>query len=221
MSEREPGGNLESYASRRERQERAPQNLREEIERLYLEAPTELAREILEKMLAMVDAKERAKKLASYIVTADPRDISTYYPEKKLGILLACDTRSPKTYRIGNDVIEVGDPLIQLHIPPRLVPANQHNPVLRDLSESLQLVSDYITFHGLSPKYVTACTYEPIIRLAERRYGLSAVRVHIPAEWSERVERVFHRYIDPDREPVVGFLYATTQQFQQRFPPRS
>lgn len=220
MSERGPrGGGFESYGSWRERQERPPQNLKEEVERMYLEAPTELGREILGKILGMLNAKDRAKQLAAYVATADPKDITTYFPEKKLGILLVCDTTSPKTYRAGDTVIERGDKIMQVHIPPR-TPAGQNNPLLTVLTESLQLTSDYIASQGLNPKFVTGCTYEPLVRIAERRYGFDAVRVNIPAEWSERVERVFRRYIDPSREPVVGFIYATTQEFQGRFPPR-
>lgn len=221
MSERGTrGGNFESFESWKARQERPPQNLRDEVERMYVEAPAELEREILGKILEMLDAKERARKLAAYIATADPKDITTYYPEKKLGILLVCDTTSPKTYRIGETVIERGDRILQVHIPPRLTLDNQNNPLLTDLTESLQLTSDYIKHQGLNPKYVTGCTYEPIVRVAERRYGFNAVRVDIPTEWSERVRSVFYRYIDPQREPVIGFLYAAIADFQDRFPPR-
>ncbi|MCL5438977.1 MAG: hypothetical protein M1268_03235 [Patescibacteria group bacterium] len=222
MSERGPrGGGFESYSSWRERQERPPQNLREEVERMYMEVPTELGREILGKILEMMSAKDRAKKLAAYVATADPKDITTYFPEKKLGILLVCDATSPKTYHVGDTVIERGDRILQVHIPPRLAPAGQNNPLLADLTESLQLTSDYIKYQGLRPKYITGCTYEPLVRIAERRYGFGAVRVNIPTEWSERVERVFHRYVDPDRKPVIGFIYATTKEFQARFPARS
>lgn len=221
MSERGPrGGGFESYSSRRERQERLPQNLREEVEHMYLEAPTELGKEILGKILEMMNAKDRARQLAAYVATADPKDITTYFPEKKLGILLVCNTISHKTYRIGDTVIESGDRIMQVHIPPRLAPAGQNNPLLADLTESLQLTSDYIAYQGLQPKFVTGCTYEPLVRIAERRYGFDAVRVNIPTEWSERVERIFHRYVDPSREPVVGFIYTTAQDFQGRFPPR-
>lgn len=184
-----------------------------------MEAPTELGREIAGKILEMLDAKDRAKKLAAYIATADPKDITTYFPEKKLGILLACDTTSPKTYRIGDTVIEQGDHIMQLHIPPRLVPAGQNNPLLADLTESLQLTSDYMQYQGLNPKFVSGCTYEPLVRIAEKRYGFNAVRVNIPSEWSERVRNVFHRYIDPNREPVIGFIFTTKAQFQGKFPP--
>jgi len=221
MPERGPrGADFESFESWRARQERPPQNLREEVERMYLEAPTELGREILGKILEMLDAKERAKKLAAYIATADPKDITTYHQYKKLGILLVCDITSPKAYRIGEAVIKRGDRILQLHIPPKLTPANEKNPLLTDLTESLQLTSDYIKHQGLNPKYVTGCTYEPMVRIAERRYGFSSIRVDIPTEWSERVRSVFHRYIDPQRSPVIGFIYATTAEFQSKFPPR-
>ena len=145
---------------------------------------------------------------------------STYFAQKKLGILLVCDTISPKTYRIGDTVIESGDQILQLHIPPRLAPTGQNNPLLADLTESLQLTSDYMQYQELEPKFVTGCTYEPLLRIVERRYGFKAYRVNIPAEWSERVRDVFHRYIDSGREPVIGFLYATSAKFQERFPPR-
>ena len=221
MSERgSSGGSLGSFESRRSRQERTPQSLREEVERMYREAPTELGREIAGKILEMLNAKDRAKRLATYIATADPKDITTYFAQKKLGILLVCDTISPKTYRIGDTVIESGDQILQLHIPPRLAPTGQNNPLLADLTESLQLTSDYMQYQELEPKFVTGCTYEPLLRIVERRYGFKAYRVNIPAEWSERVRDVFHRYIDSGREPVIGFLYATSAKFQERFPPR-
>lgn len=214
------GGNYESFESWRARQERPPETLKGEIEQMYAEAPTEMGREILGKILEMMNAKERAQKLASYIATADPKDITTYYPEKKLGIVLACDTTSPKDYQIGDTSIERGDKLLQLHIPPRLAPAGEANPLLTDLTESMQLTSDYIRYQGLRPKFVTGCTYEPLVKVAERRYGFDAVRVNIPDEWSERVRRVFHRYVDSAREPEIGFIYATTEEFQEKFPPR-
>lgn len=213
-------GGFESYSSLRVRQERPPQTLKEEIERMYAEAPTELGREILSKILEMMYAKERAQKLAAYIATADPKDITTYYPEKKLGIVLACDTTSPRDYQIGETIIKRGDRLLQLHTPPRLVPTNQKNPLLADLTKSMQLTSDYIQYQGLRPKFVTGCTYEPLVKLAERRYGFNAVRVNVPDEWADRVRTVFHRYVDPSREPEIGFIYATTAEFQGRFPPR-
>lgn len=221
MPERGPrGGGFESYSSWREKQERPPQNLREEVERMSFEASTEAGREILRKILEMMYAKDRANQLSAYVVTADPKDITTYFPEKKLGILLVCDTTSPKTYHIGDTVIERGDRIMQLHIPPRLAPAGKNNPLLADLTESLQLTSDYIAYQGLQSKFVTGCTYEPLVSLAEKRYGFDAARVNIPTEWSERVERVFNRYVDPIREPVIGFIYTPIAEFQDRFPPR-
>lgn len=221
MSEFCPMGSGESFEDWKERQERPPRNLREEVELLYTEAPTELGREILGKILGMLDAKERAKSLAHYIVTANPKDITTYRPEKKLGILLVCDTVAHKTYRVGDTVIEKGDCLLQLHIPPRLIPADQNNSLLSDLTESLQLVSDYLQYQNLKPKFITGCTYEPLVRIAERRYGFNAIRIDIPTEWAERVEKVFHRYIDPNRTPVIGFIYATKEEFQRKLPPSS
>jgi hypothetical protein len=80
--EKGPRG-LESYQQWRTRQEKPPQTLPEEIERMYIEAPTELARKVLEKLLMMMDAKERANQLAHYIATADPKDITTYHAYKK------------------------------------------------------------------------------------------------------------------------------------------
>ena len=218
MGERGPGGHFESYSSFQARQERPPQTLKEEVEKMYLEAPTELGREIMGKILEMMNAKERAKQLASYVATADPKDITTYYPEKKLGIVLACDTVSSQTYREGDTVIQRGDRLLQLHLPPR-ASASSPRSLLRDVSESLQLTSDYINYHQLSPKFITGCTYEPLVSVIEKRYGFKAARVGIPVEWRDRVERVFHRYVDPNLEPKIGFVWSTLRDFQDRIPP--
>lgn len=219
MGERGPSGHFESYGSWMARNERPPQTLKEEIESLYLEAPTELGREILGKILEMMNAKERAQQLATYMITADPKDISTYYPEKKLGIVLACDTVSSHTYRSGDTVIQRGDRVLQLHLPPR-TKASSQGSLLGDISESLQLVSDYIQRHGLKPEFITGCTYEPLVSVVERRYGFSAARVNIPAEWVDRVTDVFHRYIDPNTDPKIGFIWSTTGDFQNKFPPK-
>ncbi len=219
MSEKGPGGHFEDYSSWRERQERPPQTLKEEIERMYLEAPTELGREILGKILEMMNAKGRAQKLAKYIATADPKDVTTYHPEKKLGIILVCDTASSQTYRSGDTVINRGDRILQLHVPPRTETASQGS-LLRDISESLQLTSDYIQFHGLKPKYITGCTYEPLVSVMHKRHGFNVAMIHIPNEWADRVASVFHRYIDQNTDPEIGFVWSTKRAFQNRFAPR-
>lgn len=218
--EHEPGSGGGSSEYRVMRFEKPPQNLHDEIEQLYPYAQTELVRQILEKILSMLDAKERAKRLAQYIATANPRDITTYFPDKYLGIILACDTTSPDTYYLNNTVIHRGDRLIQLHIPPRLTHSNHANPILADLPESIQLVSDYIRYHHLRPDYITGCTYEPLVTIAQRRYGFHTVRVGIPDEWADRISYIFHRFIDSDKDPKIGFIYQTGQEFKVKFPSR-
>lgn len=220
MSERGPRFSGPSYGEWRRSQERPSQNIKEELERMYLEASTELAREVIGKLLFMMDAKDRAKNMAQYIVSADPRDITTYLPEKKLGIFLVCDTRSPKTYRVGDRIINQGDQIIQIHIPPRTQPTDKTN-LLTDIKDSLQLTSDYIAEHDLHPTYITGCTYEPLVSVMERRYGLKAYRVNIPVEWRERVASVFQRFVDPTVEPSIAFLCTSLEDFQQRFVPQT
>ena len=214
------GGSFESYSSWQRRQERPPQNLREEVERMYLEAPTELGKEILGKILEMLDAKERFKKLAAYIAAADPKDIKSYYPQKKLGILLVCDTASPFDYKAGKTLIEKGDRIIQLHLPPRNKD-QKNNGLLPDLKESFKLTAQYIKYNNLNPKFITGCSYEPLIKLTERRFGFNAVRVNIPEDWAERIKKVFNRYVDGTKEPEIGFIYQTKENFLSRFLPRS
>lgn len=213
-------GSDNDWGEFRERTERPPVSLKGEIERMWMDAQDELAREILYKMLLMMDAKDRARRMADYIATADPTDIKTYMREKKLGIMLVCDTYAKQDYKLGPVSIKEGDSLIQLHIPPRTNETKASNPLLADLSESMQLVSDYIDYHGLEPRFLTGCTYQPLVRLAERRYGFNVVNVDVPQEWSEKVRDVFHRFVDPSREPEIGFIYTSLESFQKRFPPR-
>lgn len=210
-----------SFPSFERHAERVTQTLTEELERLYSLAETETQREFARKILEMMDAKERARAMARYIATADPKDISTYQAQKKLGILLVCDAISTQDYNLGGVVIRRGDRLLQLHIPPRDEQPESPRQLLADLSESMQLTSDYIKFHGLKPRFITGCTYEPLVTLAERRHGFGATRINIPYEWSDRVRDVFHRYVDPTVEPEIGFIYQSAQDFQERFPPRS
>lgn len=164
MSERCPGGGgFGSYGSWRERRERPPRNLREEVERMYAEAPNSLAREVLGMILEKLNAKKMREDLARYIVTADPKDITQRRSMKKLGIFLVHDTFSSHTHEVGDTIIKQGDRVLQIHIPPRGKPGDKNNPLLRDIRESLQLTSDYIKFHGLKPRFITGCSYEPLV----------------------------------------------------------
>lgn len=218
-----PRGSCESYGRRREGREYSQAGFRQELEQMYAEAPDELSREVIEKLFMMMADKEHAQALARYITTADPSDIDTYYAQKKLGTLLICDTTSPKDYKFGDVRIRQGDRLLQIHIPPRQqdgASGFSTGSLQGDIERSLQLTSDYVARHGLQPTMITGCTYDPIVRLMERRFGLNAVRLEIPEEWAGRVRDVFHRFIDPNVEPSIGFLYTPLQDFQGRFPPR-
>src|SRR3989344_624732 len=198
-----------------------PRTLTEEVERAYAVAETESQREFARKILEMMYAKDRARAMAQYIATADPKDISTYRALKKIGILLIHDTVSSQDYELGSVRIRKGDSLLQLHIPPRGEQPDSPRQLLSDLTQSMQMTSDYIRLHGLKPRFVTGCAYEPLVSIAEKRHGFKAVRINIPQEWSTRVADIFHRHVDPNAEPKIGFIYSSTEAFMQKYPPRS
>lgn len=200
--------------------QRGTKNLTEEVEHIYKFARTESQREFARKILEMMYAKERAKAMVRYITTADPKDISTYLDIKKIGILLVHDTVSSQDYDLGKVKIKKGDRIIQLHIPPRNEPAESSGRLLADLTESMQLTADYIRLHGLSPEFITGCTYDPLVSVAERRYGFQAERLNIPDEMASRVEAVFRRHVDPEVKPNIGFIYTSAEAFQNRFPQK-
>ncbi len=134
--------------------ERPARNLREEIERMIDSAETEAQRELAEKLLFILSAKDRAQSMAHYIATADPKDIATYRSEKKLGIFLVCDVRAPRTHRIGDIVVNQGDSLLQLHVPPKQVKTVKFG----DLADSFHLLSEYIDLHQLNPVLIYGVT---------------------------------------------------------------
>ena len=159
-----------------------------------------------------------AREEREYLTTADPKDIATYRTVKKLGILLVVDKNFSKQLSVGNMAINENDRALELHIPPKI--GTKINS-LKDITESLQLVSDYISLHGLKPKYVYGCTYEPIVATAEKRYGFKTIRTGISPAITGNVLREFHEHADPNREPVIGFIYSTLTEFKKRFPPRT
>jgi hypothetical protein len=213
-------GEMPSYDDWRAKQEspKLPHEaIRDELVELSQESLDPLTREVVEKLILMMDAKDRAYNLAQYIATADPKDITTYYKDKKLGIFLVCDTVAKISYQVGDQEIKAGDRLLEIHIPP--IPKREYEAftLLQEIKESFQLTSEYIAYHQLTPRYIYGCTYDPLVSLLEKRGGFKAVRFNIPEEIEQPVRRVFRHYVDPVREPKIGFIYLQLEDFQQSF----
>lgn len=196
-------------------------SFKEALQHMLTEATDWQSRELLELLLFKIEDKERAVRMATDFATADPTDVKTFRQYKKLGILLACYTPAQQDYSYGDVKIKRGDKLMQIHLPPRQSDDKfGTGSITADIAESLQLTSDYIAQHGLTPTMITGVSYDPIVRIMERRFGLQAVRINIPDDWSNRVREVFHRFVDPNEEPSIGLMYSGLDDFQGRFPPR-
>lgn len=173
-----------------------------------------LTREIAQKFLEKMAFK---REIESMTIHGD--DPQVYSRMKKLGLFIVIDRRSEHAMKsVDRDLdIEVGDELLDLHLPP-VDEATREN-LFAEATRSFKLIAQYMEIHNLHPKYIIGITYNALARAA-RRYGFASKRIDLPAELVQPVERVYaesERGKRGDQLEHVAIIYQTGEAFTERF----
>lgn len=147
----------------------------------------EIAAEMARKILRKIEMKKQLEDLY-----AGANDALEYQEVKMLGIFVVRDAEAEFSYDDPNGDFSIakGDRYLDLHIPPLSKGARNRETV----EESFSLITNYIDYHDLQPRYLMGVTYPRMAEFAHRRFGFDLSYPgpdSLPEEVVEGVRQVF------------------------------